>query len=62
MKSFITVMLCLLLVQQDLYAQEDTVKSVANYKKAELDVLNLSKQKRQMDNGLSHFLEANAAG
>jgi Domain of unknown function (DUF4440) len=47
MKSFITVMLCLLLVQQDLYAQEDTVKSVANYKKAELDVLNLSKQKWQ---------------
>ena len=47
MRSLITVMLCLLVMQQGLFAQQDTVKRTVTYNATEQQVLNLSKQKWQ---------------
>ncbi len=47
MKSIITAILCFLLIQHGLYAQQDSVKPAAAYNKTELQILHLSKQKWQ---------------
>ena len=47
MKSLITAMLCLVFVQQSVFAQQDSLKPAVNYNKTEQQVLDLSKQKWQ---------------
>jgi Domain of unknown function (DUF4440) len=47
MKSLITATLCFLLMQQGLYAQQDSTKQAATYSKTAQQLLTLSKQKWQ---------------
>lgn len=47
MKLHITAILCLVFVQQSVFAQQDSLKAVVHYNKTEQDVLDLSKQKWQ---------------